>query len=158
MSCLPSRIPSLAWDLFLTNDAPLFLPRQQSQSTIPMDIPFFQAGGIRLNRASGTSLSPRRPQPPRTQPPSQRLCQPSRHHHCLLSHHPLSTCIPCQLQCLLRFPVIHILAMESLPPALPGLPAQSTTSMVQPRLLPLHPELQVLPSIHKALISPALGP
>jgi hypothetical protein len=64
MLCLPSHIPSLDWVLLPTKDAPLSLPRQQALSTIPMNIPFLQTGANKLARASGTSLSLRRSQPP----------------------------------------------------------------------------------------------
>ncbi len=158
MLCLPSRIPSLVWDLLLTKDAPLSLPRQQSLSTILMDISFFRAGNRRLDHASGTSLSPRRSQPPRLRPLSQRHWKPSRHHHRVLSHHSLAPFGPCPPKYSLHHPRIQIPAKDSLPPALWGLPDQSTTSTVLPRLSPLQHGLQVLPSIHEALIFPALGP
>jgi hypothetical protein len=58
---LYSFLPTL---LLTKKGAPLTLPRQLSLSTILMDIPFFQAGASRLDHASGTSLSPRRSQPP----------------------------------------------------------------------------------------------
>ena len=64
MSCLPSLIPSSAWGHLLTKVAKLSLPRQQSQSTTPMVIPFSQAGGMRLDHVYGTFLSLRRPQTP----------------------------------------------------------------------------------------------
>ena len=158
MLCLPSCIPSLVWDLLLTKDAPLSLPRQQSLSTIPMDIPFFQAGARRLDHTSGTSLSPRRSQPPRLRPLSQCHWKPSPHHHGVLSQHSLAPFGARLPKYSLHHPRSHIPAKESLPPTLTGSPAQSTTSKVLPRLLPLQHGLQILPSIHKALIFPTLGP
>ncbi len=88
MLCLPSRIPSLGWVPLLTKDAPLSSLRQQSLSTIPMDIPFLQAGASKLARASGTSRSPNKEQPPWLWPSSQHRWKPSHHHHRVLGHHP----------------------------------------------------------------------
>jgi hypothetical protein len=50
------------------------------------------------------------------------------------------------------------LLLDHPPPTCPGPPARSTTSMVQPRLLPWQPVLHELPLTHAALIYPALGP
>jgi len=55
MSCLPSLIPSLAWGHLPILVAKLCSSKHQSQSTTPMAIPFSQAGGTRLDHASGTS-------------------------------------------------------------------------------------------------------
>jgi hypothetical protein len=98
MSCLPSLIPSSAWDRFPTKDATSFLPRPPSPSTTPMAIPFSQAGRMRLDHASGTSLSPLRPPTHRMRPLPQCLSLPARHHLRLLCQLPLSCLGPCQPQ------------------------------------------------------------
>ena len=72
MSCLPSRIPSSAWGHLLTKVAKSSLPRQQSQSTTPMVIPFSQAGGMRVDHVYGTFLSLRRPRTPQERRAPQR--------------------------------------------------------------------------------------
>ena len=79
MSCHPSFIPSLDWGHLLIKVAPLFSPRQQSQSTTPMAIPFSQAGMMRLDRTSGTSLSPQKPHWMHQR--THHLSRPSRHHY-----------------------------------------------------------------------------
>ena len=98
MSCLPSLIPSSAWGRLPTKDATSFLPRPPSLSTTPMAIPFSQAGGMRLDRASGTSLSPLRPRTHRMHPLPQCLSLPARCHLRFLCQLPLSCLGPHQPQ------------------------------------------------------------
>ena len=128
MLCHPSLIHSLAWGPLLIKVATQSSPRQLLQSTTPMAIPFLQAGETKLDHASGTSLSPRRPH--RLPQMMLRFSRSSRHH---LDGHQRPTG---QLQSSICYPVSHIPARGSQPSVPLGLTAQYTTkSMVQPRLL-----------------------